>query len=62
MDRNANGERKSNIQIVDDNPGNLNILARMLKEHGYDVRMAITGELALKCMQSNTTHPRFNLR
>ena len=36
------------IMIVDDNPDNLNLLNRMLKERGYRVRSFLDGEMALK--------------
>ncbi len=35
------------VLIVDDNPDNLQLLTRLLREHDYDVRPAITGALAL---------------
>ena len=38
---------KATILIVDDNPENLNLLTSLLREHGYDVRPAISGTLAI---------------
>ena len=43
----------ANIQIVDDNPQNLAILSSILAVHGYEVRTAISGSLALKSAQKN---------
>ena len=40
-----------NILIVDDTPANLQLLAEMLKEHGYRVRVARSGPLALQAAQ-----------
>jgi two-component system sensor histidine kinase ChiS len=37
----------SGVLIVDDTPANLQLLARMLTEHGYKVRSAPNGKLAL---------------
>jgi PleD family two-component response regulator len=42
-----------NILIVDDSPENLSVLTRMLAEEGYQVRPAISGELALKAIQKS---------
>jgi signal transduction histidine kinase len=36
------------ILIVDDSPANLMLLESILQDHGYNVRAAISGELALK--------------
>jgi signal transduction histidine kinase len=41
-------QTKATILVVDDNPANLNLLSNLLREHGYDVRPAISGVLALK--------------
>lgn len=43
---------KASILIVDDNPQNLRLLSAMLTDHGYKVRPAPTGPLALKAIQS----------
>ncbi len=53
MSINSSDTHKGDIQIVDDNLDNLNILASMIKKHGYDARMAINGELALKSIRSH---------
>ncbi len=44
---------KGNIQIVDDKPENLHLLSSILKNQGYETRMAINGELALKSIRSH---------
>ncbi|MCP4688407.1 MAG: response regulator [Desulfobacterales bacterium] len=54
MNEDAPDPRGSDIQIVDDNPENLNILASMLKKKGYEARVAINGELALKSIRSHS--------
>lgn len=41
------GTPRADIMAVDDSPSNLQILARMLGEHGYKVRPVPTGALAL---------------
>ena len=41
----------SNILIVDDMPDNLRLLSTMLSSHGYQVRKAINGQLALQGAQ-----------
>lgn len=38
---------KGTVLVVDDNPSNLDLLSKMLKESGYEVRPAISGALAL---------------
>jgi signal transduction histidine kinase len=43
---------KGNILIVDDTLTNLQVLTQMLIEHGYKVRPARNGKLALKLVQS----------
>jgi two-component system response regulator HydG len=43
----------NNILIVDDTPDNLTVLRKMLTEHGYRIRPAISGEIALKTIQSD---------
>jgi len=40
-------DAKGNLLIVDDKPANLRLLSAMLVEHGYKVRSAINGPLAL---------------
>lgn len=39
---------KGNILIVDDTPDNLRLLSTILQSHGYQVRTAINGQMALK--------------
>ncbi|NJN65530.1 MAG: response regulator [Chloroflexaceae bacterium] len=45
------GETRGSILIVDDEPVNLRLLAIMLNEHGYVVRTAMKGSLALQSVQ-----------
>ena len=40
--------KKGNILIVDDTPDNLRLLSTILQSHGYQVRTAISGQMALK--------------
>jgi len=42
---------KNRILIVDDNPNNLKVVAGVLKENGYDFRMAKSGKLALDILE-----------
>lgn len=42
-----------NILIVDDNPDNLQVLAGMLQEEGFLVRPALSGEIALRAIDSH---------
>lgn len=44
---------KANILIVDDTPANLRLLTGILAEHGYKVRAAPDGTLALQAAQSD---------
>ncbi len=46
----------SDILVVDDTPQNLKLLSSMLTEHGYRVRPAINGELALQSARKNQPH------
>ncbi|MCG8617659.1 MAG: response regulator [Desulfobacterales bacterium] len=41
------------ILIVDDTPDNLTVLRQILTRHGYRVRPAISGEIALKAIQAD---------
>ena len=41
-------ENRGDVLIVDDHPENLKILEAILKEYGYKVRVATSGEMALK--------------
>ncbi|MBF0225619.1 MAG: diguanylate cyclase [Desulfobacterales bacterium] len=43
---------KKDILVVDDNPQNLTLLIGILSKHGYKVRPAPNGELALKSVQA----------
>jgi len=43
---------KANILVVDDTPGNLRLLMGILDKHGYEVRVASNGDLALRTVQS----------
>jgi len=43
----------NNILIVDDTPENLSVLRKMLTEHGYRVRPALSGEIALKAVEAD---------
>jgi len=40
------------VMIVDDNPNNLKVLGSMLQQAGYKVRPALSGELALRSLQT----------
>jgi diguanylate cyclase (GGDEF)-like protein/PAS domain S-box-containing protein len=46
---------RGNILIVDDLPDNLNLLRRNLSAHGYNVRCATTGAMAIRAAQSPWT-------
>ena len=43
---------KETILIVDDTLENLQLLSNMLMEHGYGVRVAVNGSVALKSIQA----------
>lgn len=45
----------ADILIVDDTPENLRLLSRMLTKQGYNVRKAISGQMALRAV--NTAPP-----
>jgi diguanylate cyclase (GGDEF)-like protein len=45
--------RHPTILLVDDSTDNLLILSQMLSSHGYQIRPAITGEIALKAIREN---------
>jgi two-component system NarL family sensor kinase len=53
MSNAQNSGSKETILIVDDIPENLQLLAGMLSEQGYIVRLAPDGQLALQFVQSN---------
>jgi signal transduction histidine kinase len=44
----------ASILIVDDNPNNLQMLAAILQKDGFKVRPALSGELALRAIQSHS--------
>ncbi|RAQ45307.1 GGDEF domain-containing response regulator, partial [Arthrospira sp. O9.13F] len=44
----SNNHQESDILIVDDTPGNLHLLSRILRKKGYQVREAIDGKTALE--------------
>ena len=46
---------RGNILIVDDLPENLRLLSRTLSAHGYKVRSATTGAMAIRAAQSRWT-------
>ena len=43
----------NDILIIDDTPENLTVLLRILTKHGYQVRPALSGEIALKTVQED---------
>src|SRR5687768_8637153 len=43
-------KRRGDVLIVDDTPANLNLLFTMLTNHGFKVRAAINGAMALKAV------------
>ncbi|NJL89245.1 MAG: response regulator [Coleofasciculaceae cyanobacterium SM2_1_6] len=45
-------ELQGNILVVDDTPANINLLTQILAEQGYKIRVAPSGKLALKSVQS----------
>ncbi|MEO1375893.1 MAG: response regulator [Cyanobacteria bacterium J06635_10] len=47
-----NQNDKVNILVVDDTPDNLRLLSAMLTTQGYEVRKALTGQMALKACES----------
>jgi adenylate cyclase len=47
-----NERDKADILVVDDTPNNLRVLITLLGEHGYQVRPAPSGKLALQAVQS----------
>ena len=49
----AQANNKGSVLIVDDTPENLTVLRQMLTEHGFHVRPAISGEIALKTVQTD---------
>jgi two-component system sensor histidine kinase/response regulator len=53
MNRRPSTAQPPNILVVDDTPANLQLLTAMLKDRGYKVRPAPSGELALRAAQSS---------
>jgi PleD family two-component response regulator len=49
----AQANNEGSILIVDDKPENLTVLRQILTEHGFRVRPAISGEIALKTVQAD---------
>ncbi|MDV2999419.1 MAG: Sensor histidine kinase RcsC [Chroococcopsis gigantea SAG 12.99] len=43
---------QNNILVVDDNPDNLRLLAAMLSDRDYSVRKALSGQMALKTVET----------
>ncbi|EAW37935.1 response regulator [Lyngbya sp. PCC 8106] len=43
---------KPDILVVDDTPANLRLLSKMMTEHGYNVRQAINGKMALTAVKA----------
>lgn len=43
-----------NILLVDDNPDNLRLLSNMLRQHGYQNRRVISGQMALEVLKANS--------
>ncbi len=42
----------NNVLIVDDTPENLSVLRQLLTEEGYQVRPALSGEVAIKAVKA----------
>jgi DNA-binding response OmpR family regulator len=53
----TSSEPQYNILIVGDTPENLTVLRQILTEHGYCVRPALNGEMALKTVQTTLPLP-----
>ena len=53
MTQEATQDIEQSILVVDDNPANVQLLSRMLKERGYKVRAALSGKLALQAVRNN---------
>ena len=43
----------NDVLVIDDTPENLTVLLRILTKHGYQVRPALSGEIALKAVQED---------
>lgn len=44
---------KQKILVVDDTPANVSLLTKILSNHGYKVRVALSGKLALQSVQAS---------
>ncbi|NEP45770.1 MAG: response regulator, partial [Okeania sp. SIO2H7] len=51
MNVNPSCEPNTDILIVDDNPYNLRLLSMILTDHGYEVRKAVSGKMALQSVK-----------
>lgn len=51
MSQDPTTSSKESILVVDDTPNNLSLLTRMLSEHGYQVRIAPSGQRAIQSAQ-----------
>lgn len=51
MNNKNSGKSQGDILIVDDAPENLRLLSNMLESHGYQVRKAINGRIAINGAQ-----------
>lgn len=54
MNNNANNDYKATILVIDDLLDNLNLLTNLLELKNYDVRVSLSGELALKSLKHFT--------
>ncbi|MCL1465214.1 ATP-binding protein [Argonema galeatum] len=52
MSKNLTQPSKGNILVVDDQPNNLRVLSSMLTKHGYHVRKALNGQIAVSACQT----------
>ncbi|HEY9296681.1 MAG TPA: response regulator, partial [Phormidium sp.] len=52
MAKEAPVNRKEDILVVDDTPENLRLLSSFLVNEGYNVRKALTGQMALTAMDT----------
>lgn len=52
MNQPEESSHKPDILVVDDTPANLRLLSKMMGEHGYSVRQAINGKMALTAVRA----------
>src|SRR6185369_12622866 len=52
MSESRNLKHNSRILVVDDNPADLNLLKKILRDHGYTVNSAPQGEKALQFVRT----------